>query len=66
MQLQLMLPGPTWQPATTVLPPDQARCSVAAVHTDQTASLILYVKQDNIQNNKSKCVGVWMLLIIAD
>lgn len=48
MQLQLMLPGPTWQLAMTALPPDQARGSVAAVHTDQTASLILYIKQSNI------------------
>lgn len=48
------------------LPQGQARCSGAAAHTDQMASLILDKKQDNIWNNKSKYVSVWMPLIIAD
>lgn len=29
------------------------------------ASLFLQVKQDNTGNNKSRCGGVWLLLIIA-
>lgn len=47
MQLLLMLPDPAWQQAELDLPQGQGCCSEAAVHTDQKASLILYIKQED-------------------